>query len=113
MRNMTYRIYGKVLERWTITDDAGRERLRQEEIAYKEYNESGELIGVGSADFSLERKKRELVHKFVYIWDGKRRNKGGYRWFECVGSVIYTRNDATAVKEHFKRIYNAETVELR
>ena len=113
MRANTYRIYGKVLEQWTVTDDAGRERLRQEEIAYKEYDESGELIGVGSADFSIERKKRELVRKFVYVWDGKRRNKGGKRWFDYIGAVTYTRNDARAVKEHFKRIYSAALVELR
>ena len=83
------------------------------EFEYKEYDENGDLIGVGSADFSLERKKRELVNKFVYIWDGERRNKGGHRWFECVGTVTYTRNDARAVKEHYRRFYNAAVVDLR
>ena len=110
----TYRIYGKELERWTYTDDNGRERLRQVEIAYKEYDaETGDLIGAGSEDFSLERYKKELLNKFVYTWDGVKRNKGGCRWFECRTSVLYNRKDARNIKNHFGRLYGSALVELR
>lgn len=113
MRNMTYRIYGKELNTWEHELENGRVRTYQIEVAYKEYDKDGDLCGVGSEDFSLDRYNVEMMWKFVWTWDGVKRNKGGHRWFECQGMVRYTRKDARAVKEHFKRVYNAELVELR
>lgn len=114
MRKTTFRLYGKELERWTVTDENGRPRTRQIEFEYKEYlTENGELCGAGSEDFSLDRYHNEMLFKFVWTWNGERRNAGGNRWFECCGAVMYTRKDARAVKEYLKRKYNAELVELR
>lgn len=113
MMNTTYRIYGKVLESWEHEIAPGRVRIYQEEIAYKEYDQAGELVGVGSEDFSMDREKRELREAWVWTWNGEKRNKGGYRWFELRGTVKYRRNDAKFIKEHFKRIYGAAVVELR
>lgn len=114
MRKATFRLYGKELERWTVTDENGRLRTRQIEFEYKEYRtENGELCGAGSEDFSFERYNNEMMYKFVWTWNGEKRNAGGNRWFEYQGMVRYTRKDARAVKEHFKRVYNVDVVELR
>ena len=113
MKKNTYRMYGKELETWTVYDEKGRPILRQIEFPYKEYDKNGVLCGVGSEDFSADRYHKEMMWKFVWTWDGVKRNKGGHRWFECYGMVRYTRKDVKAVKEHFKRVYNAELVELR
>lgn len=109
----TYRIYGKRVQEWTHEDENGRERLVQVEIEYKEYDEDGDLVGIGTEDFSLERMKKTLVTRFIHTWDGKRRNKGGHRWFDYVGDVTYNKQDGKEVKRHFERKYNAELVQLR
>ena len=45
-------------------------------IAYREYDsETGELVGVGSEDFSQARWKSEIEGRFIWTWDGERRNK--------------------------------------
>lgn len=59
--NKTYRIYGKVLESWEHEVAPGRVRIYQEEIEYKEYDQAGELVGVGSEDFSMDREKKRTA----------------------------------------------------
>ena len=112
-RKMNFRIYGKTIETWTHIDERGRERITQYEIEYKEYDENGELVGIGSEDFSTDRYHKTLLTKMVYTWDGAKRNKGNYRWFECCGFVTYNRKYVKAVKAYLANKYNAELVELR
>lgn len=109
----TYRIYGKEIERWTHEDEHGRERTVQVEYEYKEYDETGDLIGTGTEDFSYDRMKKQLVTRFVYTWDGERRNKGGHRWFDFAGSILYNKKDGKEIKKHIERKYNAKLVQLR
>ena len=68
---------------------------------------------VGSEDFSRERYNKELKKAFVWVWDGVKRNKGGYRWFNMVAYITYRKDDAEAVKEYYKHKYNANMVQLR
>lgn len=107
------RIYGKVLQRWTATDLNGRERTTQIEYSYEEYNEAGEVVGIGSEDFSPEREKLELDHISLYTWDGERRNKGGYRWFDCRGFYRIRKAERQAFKALMAKRYGAQLVELR
>lgn len=113
MRMNTYRIYGKVLESWEHEIAPGRVRTYQVELEYKEYNERGELVGVGSEDFSTERYFKELRGAWVWTWDGQKRNKGGYRWFELRCMTLYRRKEVKLVKEHYRRIYGAAAVDFR
>lgn len=111
---MTIRIYGKVMETWTSINEKGRETITQEELAYKEYDvETLNLIGIGSEDFSPERRHAETEKRWVWTWDGKKRNKGGFRWFECQGMTEIRKSEKKAVKAYFKKKYGAELIELR
>ncbi|WP_373262356.1 hypothetical protein [Hungatella hathewayi] len=109
----TFRIYGKTLNTWFIEDEKGREILRQVEIAYKEYNECGELIGAGSEDFSRERYNREIVHKQVFSWNGEKRNKGGKRWFDDLGFVTIIKSDSKIAKEYLTNLHGSTLLQLR
>lgn len=108
----TFRIYGKRLNYWHVEDEKGRPILRQVEIAYKEYNEYGELIGVGSEDFSKERYD-QIVHKQVFSWDGEKRNKGGKRWFDDFGFVTINKRDSKIVKEYLTKLHGSTLLQLR
>ena len=120
MRKRTFRTYGKVLNIWTHIEEINRcgevrevERTVQTEIEYKEWDsETFELVGAGSEDFSADRFRKEMMNKFVYAWNGKR-NAGGHRWFECVGTVNYKRGDAAYVKAMYRDRHNAYDIELR
>lgn len=113
MKYTRMRIYGKILQRWTVTDEQGRERTTQIEVAYKEYNEAGNLIGEGSEDFSPERWNQTTTRKNVWTWDGKRLNKGGHRWFEYQACLTFRKEDSKAVKELYKTRLNAAAVDFR
>lgn len=107
------RLYGEIVQRWER--DEGKRWLTcyQWEISYKDYREDGSLKQTGTEDFGRERWNNEIRQAFVWTWDGKKRNKGGHRWFECVGYITYRRSEVKEVKEYMKRKYNAELVELR
>lgn len=105
------RIYGKVLNTWKSEDLRGRTIITQKEIAYTDYNiETGEIVGVGSEDFSYERYKKEVNEKFVYIWDGTKRMKNGHRWFDCCGMIRYKRSERKKVLRYLKNKYKDSTV---
>ncbi len=112
---MVVRIYGETLNVWTYTDDNGREYTRQLEKAYKEYDsETNELVGVGSEDFSLDRWHKEAEERWVWTWDGVKRNKGGHRWFECVGYCTFRKSHKKGLKElMMTRHPEAALVQLR
>lgn len=110
----TFRLYGKRLNTWTQTNEKGWTVVTQLELAYKEYEiETGDLVATGSEDFSIERFHKQLKNARVFTWDGKRRNKGGYRWFEDRGYILFNESDKKAIKEYFKKFYNAEIVDIR
>lgn len=111
---MAVRIYGKTLEVWKSTDEEGRTRNVQYEIAYADYDEeTGWITGVGSEDFSTERYHNYLVERWVWTWDGFRLNKGGHRRFECRGYIRFHKGDGAAVKRIMGMNYGATAVQLR
>lgn len=115
---MTVRIYGKTLNQWTAVDERGREVLTQVELAYKEYDSrTCELVRAGSEDIPMgnnpaARNRYALAE--VRTWDGRRLNKGGYRWWEYQGIVRYRPSDRKALREYIEHKYpSAALVELR
>lgn len=88
----TLKIYGEILNRWTATDDSGREYTTQVELAYREYDSDGRLVNVGSEDFSRGR-YQEVKHFQIWGWDGETRMKGGQRWFSSIGIVKIKASD--------------------
>lgn len=96
------RIYGKRINTWTHVLEDGREVACQYEYAYRDYDvDTCELVGVGTEDFSMERYHKHLRGGWVNSWDGVRRNKGGHRWFENFGFVLYRRGESKLVAEYF------------
>ena len=112
---MNVRIYGKVLKKWCVEDEVGRKILRQMEIEYKEYDtESGELVAVGSEDFSPARYKAEVRERRVFTWDGEKFNRGGFRWFEDHGVIKFRTCERKLVLDYLKTRYSTEKlVQLR
>ena len=117
---MAVRIYGKVVNTWksweTYTwkgETREREITTQYEIEYKEYDEKGSLIATGTEDFSRER-YRQIDTQWVWVWDGKKRNKGGHRAFECMGTVTFNLNNEGDVMRYLRTKYNnAALIQLR
>ena len=98
----TVRLYLDVIETWK--DEYGR--MKQVEVAYNDYDvESGELVGVGTEDFSRERYKT-IITKLLWTWDGERRNAGGHRWFEYTGlDYKYIRGEGRKVKRFIQNAF--------
>ena len=115
--NNTFKIYGKVITIWTHMEERnGREIevITQKEIEYTEYDLDGNIISVGTEDFSRERYKNEILEYFVYTWDGKKLNKGGHRWFDFEGSIKFSKCHRKDIKEYLNKKYkDAELVQLR
>ena len=115
VKDMRVRIYGKELNVWKREAENGRMVTTYEEVAYKEYDsETNELIGEGSEDFSMDRYLAEVESRWIYIWNGEKRNKGGYRWFDMKGYIIFRKSEKKLVKELIKARYpEAEVIQLR
>lgn len=111
--NKTIRLYGDILEKWLQENENGRQILVQVEKSYKEFDLNGFLVNVGSEDFTPERLNQEVDEKFIYTWDGEKRNNGGYRQFECKGLIHFRKSERKLVREYLVNKYNAEKVELR
>lgn len=109
------RIYGKVLNEWKNYSEKWHcDIAYQREYAYKDIDATtGEIVATGSEDFSAEREAREIEYKWIYTWNGQKRNKGGYRWFDCQGTIKYRKSGKKAVKQYLKMKYNAEEAQLR
>ena len=76
------------------------------------YREDGTLKQTGTEDFTPERWNKQTHTRFVYTWDGERRNKGGQRWFEFEGRFI--TDDPKAFKKYMQARYaDAALVEIR
>ena len=114
------RIYGKIVNTWKAWEPIiirgqyqEREVVQQYELEYSEYDENGELVAVGTEDFSRER-YREIDQRWVWIWDGKSFNRGGHRAFECMGAVKFNLNNQRAVFQYLRNKYgNASIVQMR
>lgn len=110
--NETVRIYGKVVNEWHSFDEQGRKVLTQQEIAYREYDADGEPKATGTEDFSIAR-RRYIRSASVHTWDGQKRNKGGYRWFDYHGNVKYRGNGQALRKVLEKEYPTAQLIQLR
>lgn len=111
------RLYGKVINTWTRSEVRNGLEIDvtvQIEQEYTDYRLcDGTVYQKGTEDFSQDR-LRTLVKKWIYIWDGEKRNNGGNRWFDCMGLIEYRKGDTKAVKELLKHRYpKAEVIELR
>lgn len=92
----------------------GRTIITQKEIAYRDYNiVTGELIRTGSEDFSREREKTEILHKWAWTWDGQKLNKGGFRWFDNRGYFQFRKSEKKEAAAFFKNKYDAELIQFR
>lgn len=98
----TVRIYGDTVEWWK--DDKGR--MTYTELEYKDYNiYTGEVVGVGTEQFSRERYKT-VITKLIWTWDGSERRGDGTRWFDYTGKAVkYNRGDGRKVKMLVKLWY--------
>ena len=120
------RIYGERLNLWTALNEAGREIVTQVEYAYKEYDENGELCGIGSEDIQPKFETENLggswwryrflgldrKSKYVHGWDGKSYHKSGHRKFREYPSV-YFRGDASIVRMVLAKQYGVAEIQLR
>lgn len=114
VKEMEIRIYGQTLNIWRSVDETGRQRIVQKEIEYKLYDtETCGLVRAGSEDFSPECYDKIVSEKFIYTWDGQKRNKGGHRWFDCQGIIRFRKSERKQVIDFLKRKYGAELVQLR
>ena len=117
---MRVRIYGKIVNKWKLCEKytwngktMEREIVVQYEIAYKEYDENGNLVATGTEDFSRERYK-QIDTQWVWTWDGIKRNRGGHRSFECMGTVTFNLNNKGDVMRYLRTKYNnAALIQLR
>lgn len=73
------------------------------ELDYKEYRMDGSLYSMGTEQFSNERMDKQLKGSAVYVWDGKKRNKGGYRVWDRKEFMWYTNRKA--LNEYVKNKY--------
>lgn len=114
------KMYGKSLRTWKRLEtinwqgkEREIERVYQEELAYREYNEAGEMIGKGSEDFSAERLQNVKTYS-VYTWNGEKYNKGGNRWFELAMRIKIELKNRKAAMEIMKKWFpDAAVIELR
>lgn len=117
MKNTVVRLYGKCINSWKhVEERKGRqcESTIQMEYEYKDYYLDGSLSSIGSEDFSPERYEKEFVICQVCVWDGKKRNKGGHRWFDYMGVVRFPRYQRKDIREYLKQQYSKfEVVQLR
>lgn len=95
----TLKVYGKIINRWMHQDERGREVTTQVEVEYKEYDNNGNLIRIGTEDFSRERWNDQTGFYFIWGWDGNRYNKGGHRYFERLGECQISRKDVYKLKQ--------------
>lgn len=101
------KIYGGYKVLWQ--DSEKREAYL--EANYKEYRADGSLKQTGTEDFS-SRRWATLPIRFVYVWDGEKRNKGGHRWFEYLGA--YRVDDPKELKRYIEVTHtDAALVQVR
>ncbi len=101
----TVKLYGKTDEVWKTTDEKGRDHVTQIAKTYREYYLDGTLKQKGVEDFSPERYESEIIGRQVWVWDGQKRNKGGYRQFDYKEYITFPRKRRKEVMELLKSRY--------
>lgn len=109
------RLYGKIKEEWEVFDEEKQRNITtQIEVIYADYDvNTCECVAVGTEDFSFERYRTTVNNSNVFIWDGIRRNKGGYRWFEDTGFWKYRKSEKKLFKQYMSNRYKATLVQIR
>ena len=110
------RFYTKKVKVWTHIEESNsyeRTVIDQIEWAYKDYYLDGTLAGTGTEDFSYQRYASEMIDVYVHTWDGKKRNKGGKRWFDERTWCKIRKSDRKMVKKYFENYYPGYLVQLR
>jgi hypothetical protein len=82
------------------------------EVPYKEYRADGSILQLGTEDFSSQRLKT-LKKKYVWTWNGEKRNKGGHRWFECQELVTFNGSTKELKTVLGIKYPDAKLIELR
>lgn len=95
----TMKVYGKIINRWMHENERGHKITDQVEVEYKEYDSNGNLIGIGTEDFSGTRWHDQTNLYFIWGWDGSHYNKGRHRYFERLGECHINRKDVYKLKQ--------------
>lgn len=110
---MRVRLYGKLIRQWKVLCEDGYERVSQSEYEYKEYDvKSGQLVGVGSEDFSPQRKAKQMLFYDIRTWDGVKRRADGSKWFNSVGVYRTRKGDRKALGLWASATFKAEEIRL-
>ena len=111
---MLTRLYFKQLREWYVFEGeyGFTPRLVQFEVQYKDYDETGKLVSVGTEDFSIDRWNKQTSYGFVYGWNGIRRNAGGRKWWEVISAVRYRKGDRKHVLALYKQWRGADYAEV-
>lgn len=84
------------------------------EVAYEEYREDGTLKQTGTEDFSVARYHDQTEQRWIYTWDGQKRNAGNHRWFECREVIRISKGDLKTLKKVMADRYpEAEIIQCR
>ena len=77
------------------------------EVNFCEYDDNYDLRRKGTEDFTTQRFKLEKLRTyFVYIWDGKKMWKNGYKCHEDLNLfVCIKQKDLKLLKEYIKAKY--------
>lgn len=120
----SYRVYGKKVtihteNGWEKVDRYNRNATNWDmcEIAYKEYNEDGSLIGAGTEDFTKERLIAKSLRSEVYqiVRDsGKKYPSGNTKW-EQIGTLFMqaAKNEWSKARRAVGRAYAEQGLKLR
>ena len=112
----TIKLYSQILRTWYEHDLKGNSHEAYYEVAYKEYStETGEVLNEGTENFSVTRYLKTVESIYIWTWDGKKRNAGNKRWFDCRELVhISGYHHRDALKALCKVRYpEAELIQLR
>ena len=105
----TIRIYSKRLRTWCGYDG----QLEQVELAYKDYDLDGNVIGAGSEDFSHRRLVEQTELRAMCVWTGDRRSDGS-RWFDIIGLIRFRSGAKLAdVKRVLKATRFPDAIEIQ
>lgn len=103
------RVYGKNTYTWY---DEITGHYTQKEYEYREFDTvTGQLVGMGTEDFSSERYKNDVSEFWAWYWTGEY-NRGGHRKFEDYGFVKCRKSDRKNFREFLKNKYNTEVIRL-
>lgn len=109
----TLRVYGS----YNVLAYNEKGHIDYMEVFYREYRvATGELVNIGSEDFSYERYSRELGRWHAYIWRSGSYNKGGYKKWEEAESFKVRKADTFLYKMYIYNrygLFGEDMVQLR